>query len=121
MKDLRKQAKQLAAAPYTEWVVRDETTNGRPIYLMSHPELPGCMAQGETIEEARASLGDARFEYILSLLEDGLDVPVPQTQATQTVSTKPNEDTYQGTGSADRRQSNASAGQPLGTISLVTP
>jgi hypothetical protein len=35
------------------------------------------MAQGKTPEEALHELDQARFEYILSLLEDGLPVPGP--------------------------------------------
>ena len=77
-KDLRKQAEILAGQPYTVDVSRDETTDGKFVYLATHPELPGCMAQGITIEEAKVNLKEVAAEYILSLLEDKLSVPEPR-------------------------------------------
>lgn len=84
--DMKERAKLLAERPYSIQYVLDETTDGQPICLLSHRELPGCMAQGATIEEAESSLDDARREYILSLLEDGVPVPDPIAQATVTAS-----------------------------------
>ena len=81
---LAKQAKALAQRPYTEEVAKDELKDGTKVFLISIPELPGCMAHGLTIQEARASLKDARYEYILSLLEDGEDVPEPLWSSTST-------------------------------------
>lgn len=83
---LEKQAEKLAAEPYTVEIMRDETTTGEPIFLLSNPELPGCMAQGHSIEEAAVNLEDARKEYILSILEDGLPVPLPSVKLTETTS-----------------------------------
>jgi predicted RNase H-like HicB family nuclease len=77
--DLEQRAEELAARPYSVEIIHDETTTGEPIIVMSHPELPGCMAQGSTLKEAREELAEARKEYILSLLEDGLPVPGPAT------------------------------------------
>ena len=82
--DVTRQAEELAAEPYTIDIMRDETTTGESIYLLSHPELPNCMAQGRTIEEAQDNLVDARKEYILSLLEDNLPVPLPKIKLTMT-------------------------------------
>lgn len=82
--DLTKQAEKLATELYTTDIMRDKTTIGEPIYLLSHPELPGCMAQGRTIEEAQDNLVDARKEYLLSLLEDNQPVPLPKIRLTTT-------------------------------------
>src|SRR3989304_9136652 len=79
---LRQQARKLASEPYSIKYLSDETTEGQPIHLASHPELPGCMAQGATMEAARLNLGEATQEYILRLLEDGLQVPTPKSRAT---------------------------------------
>jgi predicted RNase H-like HicB family nuclease len=76
-RNLEKQAEELAGQPYSIEFSHDETTTGEPIIVVSHPELPGCMAQGSTFNEALTELEDARKEYILSLLEDGLAVPKP--------------------------------------------
>lgn len=75
--ELRKRARSLAGRPYIELVAEDQTTEGKPVYLASTPELPGCMAQGATEQEALENLLDARTEYILSLLKDDLPVPAP--------------------------------------------
>lgn len=82
--DLVKKAEELSAELYTTATMRDKTTTGEAVYLLSHPELPGCMAQGRTIEEAQDNLVDARKEYILSLLEDGEPVPLPKIRLTVT-------------------------------------
>lgn len=81
---LLRQAEMLATEPYTTEIMSDETTTGELVFLLSHPELPGCMAQGKSIEEARVNLEGATREYIMSLLEDGLLVPLPVVKATVT-------------------------------------
>lgn len=78
------EARRLAFRPYDEVISRDKTTRGDSIYLLENPELPGCMAQGRTIEEARQNLKDARVDYIASLLRDSLSVPQPTPTATIT-------------------------------------
>jgi hypothetical protein len=42
------------------------------------------MAQGETVEEAVKSLKEVTYEYILSLLEDHVPIPVPSSKLTTT-------------------------------------
>jgi len=83
--DLRAQAEKLAAEPYTVEILKDETVDGKTVFVASHPELPGCMAQGVDIAEAVVNLGEAAVEYIMSLLEDGLPVPSPSTMMTHTM------------------------------------
>ena len=39
------------------------------------PALKGCVAQGETPEEALRNLKEAMKDYIECLIEDGLPVP----------------------------------------------
>ena len=65
--------------PYAVEVVPDATTDGEPCYLASHPELPGCLAHGDTANDAIDNLNDARRLYIETLLERGLQVPRPQS------------------------------------------
>lgn len=77
--DFNSKAKELAARPYIVQVMADETTDGGMIYLAQDPELPGCLSQGATVEEAKRNLSDARIDFIQSLLEDGLPVPDPGT------------------------------------------
>ncbi|MGA2159192.1 MAG: type II toxin-antitoxin system HicB family antitoxin [Dehalococcoidia bacterium] len=86
MKKLEMKAKELAEKPYSTDIMEDETTDGGHVYLLAHPELPGCMAQGISIDEAEKNLKEVTIEYILSLLEDDLPVPPPRTYATITTS-----------------------------------
>ncbi len=41
------------------------------------PDLPGCMTQGETLEEAAAMAEDARRGWIEVEYERGNDIPLP--------------------------------------------
>jgi len=47
-------------------------------YTVVVPALPGCITQGETIEEAIAMGKDAIQLYVETLLADGLPVPEEQ-------------------------------------------
>ena len=78
MPDLMDTARELASRPYITIVLLDETTDGDPIYVALNPELKGLIVQGETVEEARGNLNETRVEFILDMLEDGLDIPGPQ-------------------------------------------
>jgi len=44
-------------------------------YTVTIPALPGCVTQGETIEEAIAMAKDAIRLYIETLLADGQPIP----------------------------------------------
>lgn len=46
-------------------------------YLIEYPDLPGCMSDGETIEEAIANGADAKQAWLTTVIEDGLPVPPP--------------------------------------------
>ncbi len=62
--------------PYAVNIVSDEC-DGTLCYMASHPELYGCMAQGNTPEEALANLSVARADYIAALREAGREIPLP--------------------------------------------
>ena len=47
------------------------------------PDLPGCMAVGETIEAALELLQDAKLAWIMSALEDGDAIPEPAADRQQ--------------------------------------
>lgn len=49
-------------------------------WIAGHPELPGCIADGETAQEALSSLDVARELWIESRLATGLEVPEPQEE-----------------------------------------
>jgi len=54
-----------------------ETTDGNYCYVAFHPELPGCMSQGETPEEAEENLREATEMVIRHLVSNHLQVPDP--------------------------------------------
>lgn len=74
-------AEALAARPYGVLVEVEANSTGKPIYIARIPELPGCMGQGITEQEAVADVKSAAVVYIQSLLEDGLEVPEPKGNA----------------------------------------
>lgn len=46
-------------------------------WLVTYPDLPGCMSDGETPEEAMANGKDALEAWLSAALESGRDVPEP--------------------------------------------
>jgi predicted RNase H-like HicB family nuclease len=44
-------------------------------YTVEVPSLPGCISEGDTVEEALENIKDAIQGYIESLEADGLPVP----------------------------------------------
>lgn len=45
-------------------------------------DLPGCMSDGATPNEAVRNVRDAQFAWIDSCIEDGYEVPLPSTENT---------------------------------------
>jgi len=62
---------------YDVVVTPEECTDGTLCYRAEHPQLSGCMSHGITPDEAIINLIDAKRLYIETLLERGLDVPLP--------------------------------------------
>jgi len=79
MNELRDIAQKLARRRYITMVFLDETTDEGTIYVAINPELGWCIAQGETVPDARHNLDETRVDFILDMLEDGEDVPEPRT------------------------------------------
>ena len=46
-------------------------------FLACIPLLPGCMTDGETVEEAYANLQDAKREWIIDMLDRGMPINEP--------------------------------------------
>ena len=60
--------------PYTRMLIPDPDEGG---FVAEVLELPGCLSQGETVEEAYRNLNDAMAGYIAALLDSGQTVPEP--------------------------------------------
>ena len=54
-------------------------------YLVTVPDLPGCMADGETVEKAIAEAHDAFAAWTMAEQEDRGDLPAPKTYSGQFV------------------------------------
>lgn len=67
------QAEQLAQRPWSRILVPDEG-----VVAASVPELPGCFAEGSTLEEALANLEDALKSWLCAAIDSGLEIPQPQ-------------------------------------------
>lgn len=46
-------------------------------FVAEIPELPGCVSQGETIEEAWDMINDARRVWLETALEENIPIPEP--------------------------------------------
>lgn len=55
-------------------IIEDPNEGG---YVASYPDLPGCLTCGETLEEAVKNAGDAKREWLLAAMEEGIDIPEP--------------------------------------------
>ncbi len=54
------------------WSVEDEA------YVVEVPELPGCMAHGDTRQSAIKNAEDAIKFWIKTAQEDGVEIPQPR-------------------------------------------
>ena len=52
-------------------------------YLVEYPDIPGCMSDGETIEEAIANGREALRDCVAVFHESGRQVPKPGIEAAQ--------------------------------------
>lgn len=49
-------------------------------YTVYFPVLPGCITEGDTIEEARANAAEALHAYLESLIADGQSLPADEAR-----------------------------------------
>ena len=62
---------------YPATILRHVSRKDETYWIAKNFDLPGCMSDGETPNEAIRNLADARLGWIESYLEDGLEVPEP--------------------------------------------
>lgn len=63
--------------PYRVVLMHDTDDSGNAGYVASVEELPGCLSQGPSAEEAVRGISNAMAGWISVALEDGIDVPEP--------------------------------------------
>ena len=64
------------AMSYRMEVVEEKTESG---FVVSYPDLPGCITCGETVESAIANALDAKKAWIEAALEEGIEIPEPDS------------------------------------------
>ena len=64
------------ALPYRMELVADVEEGG---YVVSFPDLIGCISSGDTVEQAVANANDAKREWITAAMEEGYEIPEPTT------------------------------------------
>lgn len=79
--ELLDQAIALAARGYQVGVQREDDENGNPVWVAFVPEMPSCVAQGDTAQDAIEALKTVREDYIYFLMKHGVPVPEPEVQA----------------------------------------
>ncbi len=61
--------------PYRMEIVPDPDEGG---FVISFPELPGCMTYGDTLEDALHNAEDAKREWFTAAIEEGAVIREPQ-------------------------------------------
>jgi antitoxin HicB len=72
-----KQAEQFLDLPYHFIMLPDHWDDGTPGWVIWVAELPGCMSQGASPDEAIERIKDAMLGWIDVALQDGHDIPLP--------------------------------------------
>lgn len=62
--------------PYKMEITPDSAEGG---YVVSFPELPGCLTSGDTLEHAIANAEDAKRCWLEAALEDGITIQEPDS------------------------------------------
>lgn len=61
--------------PYRMEIIPDNDEGG---FVVSFPELPGCLTTGETIEEAIRNAEEAKRAWLTAAIEEGITINEPQ-------------------------------------------
>ena len=64
------------ALPYKMEIVEDKEEGG---FVVSFPDLPGCITCGETVESAVANAMDAKKAWLEAALEEGIAIHEPDS------------------------------------------
>ena len=61
---------------YRMEIVEDKDEGG---FIVTYPDLPGCISCGETIESAVANAIDAKEVWLEAAIEDGIEINEPDS------------------------------------------
>lgn len=60
--------------PYRMEIIEDADEGG---YVVSYPDLKGCITCADTMEEAVANAKDAKLAWLEAAMEAGCEIPQP--------------------------------------------
>lgn len=83
--EMKRRARQLARQDYHIVVEHTALDSSERVYTLSYLEMPDCLGQGTTLEEAFNDLKGAAYEYILSALSYNQFVPRPYAVTSDTI------------------------------------
>ena len=66
------------ALPYRMEIVPDTDEAG---YVVTFPDLPGCITSGGTLEKAIANASDAKRAWLEAAIEEKIAIPEPEEDA----------------------------------------
>lgn len=81
---MKKELEYYLALPYRFEIIPAEEGG----YVGVVPELPGCITQGETLEETVHMINDAKQSWLETAIEEGVDIPEPEPLASENYSGK---------------------------------
>lgn len=61
---------------YRMEIIEDKEEGG---FVVSYPDLPGCITSGETIETAVANAMDAKKAWLEAAIEEGIEIQKPDS------------------------------------------
>lgn len=64
------------AMSYRMEIVEDKDEGG---FVVTYPDLPGCITCGKTLESAVANAADAKKAWIEAALEEGIEIQEPDS------------------------------------------
>lgn len=65
--------------PYKVEIIPDAEEGG---FVVSHPELKGCISCGNTVESAIENLNNAKKAWLESAIKNGAEIPIPKNATT---------------------------------------
>lgn len=71
---MKRTVEEYMTLPYTIEITPDEDS-----YFVKIKELEGCMTVGESKSDALAMIEDAMREWLAVAIEDGIEIPLPET------------------------------------------
>ena len=60
--------------PYRLEIIPDALEGG---YVATYPDLPGCLTTGDTIDEVVKNAEDAKQEWLMAAIEEGIEITEP--------------------------------------------